>query len=371
MTVRGLTKLLGGHNEKRSPEELEEILRPLVLPRKSSEIVIASGGNDAADAEKGPHPILLAVQSSTREWLDDVISPLYKSDQARERQRNMDQHWAAQKASYHHFLHLDKGYHEFLPGRAYMYMRLVDRILKHWNKKTLGSWPPRSVELGCGSATLSNMLAYHGFLADIVDLSMGALRYASFLAEHQFEAKDRVTPHKKDILRYKSGGEYTIAMNSGVFEHLTTEEQKRLIEIMAEQTGKGGMVVVAVPNFDSPLYQASREAEQETPWYKMILPFLYPDPYKDNVDLPALFEHAGLHVIEYSGVSLAPSVVNKAFCTKAAVQIYDGRIEKDAPPPSIELSMKRWESFEKIVRFEDERILRDFGWYKYAIGIKE
>ncbi|MCK5138713.1 MAG: hypothetical protein KAQ85_02625, partial [Thermodesulfovibrionia bacterium] len=122
MTVSRLLSIIGG-NEKRTPAVLEDMLKSLALPRKSSELETAE--HDA---------LLKAVESTTNEILR-YTKTLYGGDEeSRKSQHEMDQHWAAQKAAFQYFVAHKKEYLDFLPGRIFIYMQFAERILQYADK---------------------------------------------------------------------------------------------------------------------------------------------------------------------------------------------------------------------------------------------
>jgi 2-polyprenyl-3-methyl-5-hydroxy-6-metoxy-1,4-benzoquinol methylase len=128
-----------------------------------------------------------------------------------------------------------------------------ERTLKRWSLiqnrivETFGRMEGvRTVELGSGRGDLSALLAESGATVSLLDSSERALNQA----RHRFERMGLAAQfHYGDLFDAGSRtARYDVAISSGVIEHFVGGQRTLAIEAHAESVGRGGLVILSVPN---------------------------------------------------------------------------------------------------------------------------
>ena len=103
------------------------------------------------------------------------------------------------------------------------------------------------VEIGCGSAIYSCILARHGADATAVDFSPAALARAG---ERASAVGVRLRLCQEDVLAFARdhAGRYDLAMSFGTVEHFRTPLREALCRAHGDLVRPGGIVVISVPN---------------------------------------------------------------------------------------------------------------------------
>lgn len=318
----------------------------LYMPRKSFDVF------------KNMDDIIDSTQITTRRLLENSGNRYKKGA---ERWEEMDQYWAQENAA---FLVRSQPYHQYLSGRYYTYDALagiiMDSIKNIKNAET--------VEIGSGSGiclviqAIKGMKKVHGF-----DKSYGAICFFEDLAQH-YKIKDKIESKQGDF--YATGYEdnrFDATFNMGVFEHLSKNDQKRLMTEMARITKPNGVILVGIPNSESFLYRFSRDKERN--FFGKLIQYVFPlVKHEYSVNLRNLFEEAGIKVKNESAVLIAPpSEIPSNYLTDEIYSFYE-KIPKMGKPEDVKELMRFWRVMEEKVATPEE--LMKIGWYKYVIGRK-
>lgn len=274
----------------------------------------------------------------------------------------MERFWAKEIAAAEVFYVHNCDYEQYLPGRYFTYKRLVDILKEHTDIKD-----KNSLEVGCGSGISLVMLAKKGAKCTGIDQSYIALEFLRRNAEK--EGLEGVVRNQGDFFSTEyEDNQFDISYNLGVFEHLSQREQKGLITEMARITRE--MILIAVPNPDSPLFKTLLYCEKDL---ESVAPGnIYPDRGKHfYVDLRALLESVGFKAVSYSGILLAPSQdINPKTLDDTATEFFSN-IPKIIPAGKAKERIRNligfWECVEKATSTEE---LRKYAWFRYIIGSK-
>ncbi len=113
--------------------------------------------------------------------------------------------------------------------------------------------PATALEMGCGTAVLSMLLAAGGCNATIVDRSAAALEYARVIEARlrkEFTFLGRTTYIHSDFMSLDRSLRSEVAHNCGVIEEMPTAAAVAVVQAMSAHAGR--QVVVGVPNFFNP-----------------------------------------------------------------------------------------------------------------------
>ena len=263
-----------------------------------------------------------------------------------------DRYWAREHAL---FLVLcrDAGvrYIDYLPGRYYTYVRLLDILKEH-----VGIGNGRLGEIGCGSGLALVLLAQSGVEAEGIDSSIAATCFAAALAE-SFGVSVRV--QRKGA--YVSGfpdGYFACTFNLGVLEHLSEKNQSRMLKEMARISSDA--VVVFVPNCASPIYRMMDAMEHGSVPSDRV--FACHEPAQD-IDLIAPCERTGMYVVSHGAIHIAPPApIPKSLLSDRSREFFCSlpRFEAACAMEQIE----EWRDFERKL---PQSLLEEFGWFKYVV----
>ena len=334
-------------------EDCMSLPKWMYLPRKSY------------DVSEGDKPVVL-VANYTAQLLFDRAT-MRSHEAGIEPWSEMDRYWAKEHAAVMHEIQHGRTYAQYIPGKKYIATRIEDILSQHAQINR-----SRVAEIGCGSGIVLAELAaergakeVHGF-----DKSYGALQFFQFLAE-QYGVVDQAKTKQGDF--YSTGykaNQFDVVFNSGVFEHLDIEDQRRLIHEMLRILHPEGIVMVAVPNANGPLHKSSREREKNifVQLVQNAIDYINPlSKYKYTVDLKELLETAGAKVLETGAISVVPSVpLDHEYLKNGLGEFYEKlpTVERWAEFP--EDAFKFWKEIEK--KFPQE--VARFGWYHYIVGQK-
>lgn len=315
--------------------------RDLYLPRKSLEVTLLD------------LPKLKYLAS----FIYNELAYLYKG---KERNKEMDLFWAKELVAAELFYAYGYTYQEYLPGRYLTYKRISDILKEHIEIKN-----KRILEVGCGSGLSLVMLAKDGAKCTGLDNSYTALEFLRRIAEKE-EVTDTIRDHGDFFSMHYENNQFDISYNFGVFEHLNQEEQKKLIKEMARITKE--IILVAIPNSNSPLFKTLLYAEDELESYAPGN--IYPDRKKHyHVDLRALLELVGFEILKDSGVLLSPSKNVKSEVMDEDATRFFSNLPKMLPygedKEKIQNLIKFWECVEKAT---SDKELRKYAWARYIIG---
>ena len=289
--------------------------------------------------------------------------------------RKWDMFWAREHAAFLSFLVKGKGtsYEEYLPGRYYTYIRIADAIQEHAGELA----GKRIVDVGGGSGIGLVIAAGKDAVVFNVDHSAGALNYFRYLARHYGVPDKRISTRRTDFYSTSyPDNEFDVAYNVGVVEHLSDEEQRKLVEEMWRITSPGGLVLIATPNNKSPLYQATHRRERKVFGKQGYTRYMYllPDWAESrDVDMERLVAGAGLEVIASDGVLLFPS--SKEFYNglkdPELIGFY-GSLPKVTPKgEGIDFTrnlMAYCRVMEQNLASQETRLRK--GWFKYVVARK-
>ncbi|ROO52682.1 methyltransferase family protein [Micromonospora sp. Llam0] len=117
----------------------------------------------------------------------------------------------------------------------------------------LSGTPSSALEMGCGTAVLSILLAAQGADATIVDRSAAALDYAKVLEQRlrrEFTFVGTVSYVRADFLELDRTFCCELVHNCGVIEEIPIDSASEVVAAMAQHAER--RVVVGVPNFFNP-----------------------------------------------------------------------------------------------------------------------
>lgn len=185
-------------------------------------------------------------------------------------------------------------YRDWQPTKWQSLRGILDRAVAHC--AAAGSPLRSSVELGCGSATLSIKLAERGVKATGVDRVPDALELAraccnglSLPAAPRFVQGDFLSERFTDTVERAD-----IVLSGGVIEHWGVEGQLRALKAHLDLSQR--WVLVTVPNLDSPVFQSFLGWAETTGR-------LYEDEHFD-ISVPELAEELGCEVAVADGCRL-------------------------------------------------------------------
>ncbi len=121
------------------------------------------------------------------------------------------------------------------------------RILGYVERLGLRPGDMSAVEVGCGSAIYSCILARRGARVTAVDQSPAALARAE---ERASASGVRLDLQRADALEFAAAnaGRFDLAMSFGTVEHFRSPMRERMCRAHLDMVRPGGVVVVSVPN---------------------------------------------------------------------------------------------------------------------------
>ena len=125
------------------------------------------------------------------------------------------------------------------------------RVFEHYFKKyTPQLFNLKILEAACGSGLMSSRLATQGAETQLLDLSANALKVAT---ENYRKTGQEFRGRQADILKMPyNDNTFDVVWNQGVLEHFNNPEM--VVEEMLRVTKKGGVVILFVPAYLSPLH---------------------------------------------------------------------------------------------------------------------
>jgi SAM-dependent methyltransferase len=202
-------------------------------------------------------------------------------------------YWATELASLREYREraVRATYPEWQPTKWQSLRGLLDTVLAHCAAQDA---PPQSaVELGCGSATISILLAQRGLTVTSVDKIPEALELARECCEGlelpslpNFVLSDFCTRHAP-----KPVDSADLVLSGGVIEHWDVDGQRVVLQMHLDLSER--WVLLTVPNLESPVFQSFlRWAEASGR--------LYEDEHYD-ISIPDLAEYVGCEVAVVDG----------------------------------------------------------------------
>jgi SAM-dependent methyltransferase len=167
--------------------------------------------------------------------------------------KELNRYWALEHALYD-LLAKRRGisYDQYLPGRSYTYARFGEII------ESLAAHPAKRIlDIGCGSALLSRYIRPQRREYLALDISTGALQFASTLGvDHQVHITPVVgSAHNLPFVN----SSIDVGVSLGVLEHFPHEMQ---VELIAEALRVcSDFVVFAVPNTKSAIFATMSDLE--------------------------------------------------------------------------------------------------------------
>lgn len=364
-------------NSPYKEETFVKFISDAALPRKAEFYTSPSYPRDPSDLVRSrEEPILFNTQ--IEEIVDNSLRSRTNKEGIPDYVDNLDRFWAGQHAAtllafafleqYHHQRgrkYYTARYQDFLAGRFLMYRRLVDSI-----KLVMPDLKGRRVsEVGGGSGLSLTMLAREGAEAHNLDISEVALRYFEYLAKH-YKVKERTHTMRADFFNIEQPeNTFDLTYNVGVFEHFKKDEQTRLLEEMVRITASGGLVMVSVPNENSPYYKLMHDKETKVPENKRL-----PMPFRGYVDPVELLKSAGLEPVNKDGYARGYTQI------APPTRISPGMIKpKDFPffrqlpfesGTTMETLLRAWYLLESNAQQTAPHILENYAMFTHAFGRK-
>lgn len=192
------------------------------------------------------------VRKDVQSRMNDIFSRL---PSAIDNETNeLNRYWALEHALYE-ILAKQNGlsYEQYLPGRAYTYARFSEIV------QTLTSRPTKTIlDIGCGSALLSRYIKPERRTYIALDISAGALQFASALG---IDGQVGITPVVGSALSLPfANNSIDVGVSLGVLEHFPHEMQ---LELVAESLRVcSDAAVFAVPNTKSAIFATMSALEE-------------------------------------------------------------------------------------------------------------
>lgn len=129
--------------------------------------------------------------------------------------------------------------------------RYYELLLEDFRR--ISGTPATTLEMGCGTAILSILLAAQGADATIVDRSAAALAYAKIVEQRlrkEYSFSGTVSYIHGDFLDLSDDLRCEVVHNCGVIEEMPVDAAIKVVSTMAQHAER--RVVVGVPNFFNP-----------------------------------------------------------------------------------------------------------------------
>lgn len=287
----------------------------------------------------------LTLFSGVEEYAHDILDGIEYSDLPKsvdaEIVRKLDEFWAREKGAALFAFELMKQafgetfegrYDRYLPHRFGRYKKVAESITQALRKNAqdeevmkIGSGigqlsdilsEEEIIEVGGGSGISGVMLAQLGAKCTNFDISQAALNYSEFLAKHYGVQIDTQRGNYFRMDRRKfSDNRFSLAYNVGSFEHHSGEERVQILKEMMRIVRPGGLVMISVPNPNSPFYQLQKLHEHDA--YSGHQDKKFPMVDYDSFNPRELLERIGLEVLKenkhnYTQIApIAPILENK------------------------------------------------------------
>jgi len=347
-----------------------ERINRFLIDRKSFEMLDQNGNILVAK----PEVKQIAAQALESVYAANEINP----ETLDEVVRGWDRFWAQEKAAaMAATIVTDFPYP--LPGRSLHYELLANYITGLFdNNGHRGIEGKRIIDFGSGSAMILLSLARKNAYVTGIDRSIMAKEFGMYLFD-----KDGLGAQANLITGnfYETGlddEQYDVAITSGVFEHRTDKQARKLLEEMIRVTKPGGYIVIAVPNDNSNFYQRFKTNEREI---KKSNPGIVEIPdeeerYKDNkgTRYTRFMTDAGLTFVKEDGIQVAPSTPIKVEDLKNHNQhlgfditTFDRYLPRDEESPSVNTRVSTWSRLEQNV-IPDFRMR--YGWSMVYVAQK-
>ncbi len=265
----------------------------------------------------------------------------------------LDRFWAREHACY---IEVCKKYGhkyvEYLPGREYTYRLVADLVLQ-----TIGQSLVTALEVGCGSAITCHLLAEEGSNVVGLDISTAALRFARQLALDRKVCIELVKG-SWDQMPFCNRS-FDVVFSLGALEHHPENLQRLFFKELARVSNN--LVIVLVPNENSPIFQTMEEQEFST----MPAQLVYPEEYTRNpVNLLQNAEAVGLTILDNSALHIAPpKLIPGKYLETTTYRFFQDLVNYAQQKWSGD-ALTTWWHVEKSV---DKVFRSSWGWFKYIV----
>jgi SAM-dependent methyltransferase len=263
-----------------------------------------------------------------------------------------DSYWAREHAFFWLFCR-DGGlpYVDYLPGRYYTYLRLLDVLEENVNCESGGFG-----EIGCGSGMALCLLAERGVTGEGLDGSAAAIDFLEDLADF---FRQRVIARLGSGYRTNYPDRYfACTFNLGVLEHLDQERQVAMLREMARIAKE--RVIIFVPNCNTSIYKTMDAMERRTMPAEQV--FASHEPAQE-IDLESVCQLAGMAVLDRGAIHIAPPAdIPAEYLTERSLHFF-----RSLPNFEASSCSERVEKWRTVERGLPKAITEEFGWFKYAV----